>query len=141
MKKIIFILPLLVCSCNSPEKKEPIEKSENNKTDSIAEVKPAISDEDKCVSMVEGLPEVNSLADEIEKNSKGKNHLSIWIAADPSETKIKYYWVKVGEDNGENVATLLNFYVDPKHDEILFYDMVNDSLTILDVWRNNAVKE
>jgi hypothetical protein len=87
--------------------------------------------------MVEVLPEVNSLAEEIEMNSNGKNHLTIWMAADPSETKIKYYWVKVGEDNGDNIATLMNFYVDPKQEEVLYYDIVNDTLVSLEIWREN----
>jgi hypothetical protein len=142
MKTILLIvLSIFIFSCNSPEKKEITEISENEKPDSITEVKPAISDEDKCVSMVEILPEVNSLADEISKNSQDKNHLSIWIAADPIETKIKYYWVKVGEDNGDNIATLLNFYVDPRHDEVLYYDVVGDTLITLKEWREKTFKK
>jgi len=142
MKTIFLIaLSLIIFACNSSKKKEPAEKSENKNADSITEVKPAISDEDKCVSLVEILPEVNSLADEISKNSKDKNHLTIWIAADPTETKIKYYWVKVGEDNGDNIATLLNFYVDPKLEDVLYYDVVNDTLITLEEWRNENLKE
>ncbi len=135
--KIIHILAILglIFSCHSPEKKEPTENSENRNSDTVTEVKPKISEEDKCVSLIEVLPEVNSLADEIEKNSQDKNHLTIWIAADPSETKIKYFWVKVGEDNGDNIVTLHNFYVDPKRDEVLYYDVVNDTLVTMEYWR------
>lgn len=136
--KTIFLLTfsLLFFCCNSPKKKESTEKTENKKTDTIAEVKPAIAEEDKCVSIIDTLPEISALANNIEEKSKGKNHLTIWMAADPSETKIKYYWVKVGEDNGDNIATLFNFYVDPKHDEVLYYDVVNDTLITLEEWRS-----
>jgi hypothetical protein len=141
MKTLILIsLSIFIFSCNSPEKMDQTEKLETKKPDTISEVKPKISEEDKCVSLIEVLPEVNSLADEISKNSQDKNHLTIWIAADPTETKIKYYWVKVGEDNGDNIATLLNFYVDPRHDEVLYYDVVNDSLVSLEFWRANILK-
>lgn len=136
-----FTIFFVFFSCNSPEKMEQTETSENEKADSITEVKPEISEEDKCISLVDTLPEINSLAEEIENNSNEKNHLTIWVAAKPSETKIKYYWVKVGEENRDNITTLLNFYVDPRHEEVLYYDVVNDTLITLEEWRNENLKE
>ncbi len=44
--------------------------------------------------------------------------------------------MKVDEDNGNNIATLLNFYVDPRHDEVLYYNVVNENLIPLEEWRN-----
>lgn len=136
---LLFIISFVI-SCQSPEKKETVDENKNKQTDSIVAVKTEISDEDKCVSLIDTLPEIEALVDNIAKNSQEKNHLTIWIAADPSETKIKYYWVKVGEDNGENIATLYNFYVDPKLDQVLYYDVVNDTLITLEEWRSGKFK-
>lgn len=133
MNQISFFIVLcffISCSNQKEERKETTEEASGEKIQ-----KDTIPDKDKCIRMVSLLPEVQNLALNIETTTKAHNRLAIWIAADPSETKIKYYWVKAGEDNGDNIVTHMHFYVDPKHNEVLFYDVVNDTLVSLEYWR------
>lgn len=136
MKAYYLLFTIItISSCQSKIKSDnKPEKLESSK-DTLTDPQPELNAEDKCISLVEKLPEVIELGEQINENSKEKNHLTLWVAADPSETKIKYYWIKAGEDNGYNIATLLNFYVNPNSEEILFYDIVNDTLVNLDFWR------
>lgn len=96
------------------------------------ENKPA---EDKIYDLVAALPEVEERGDYIEKHTNGVRHLRIWIYQTPKETKRKYYWVKVGEDNGINFVSHFNFYVDSETYEIRFFDTVKNTVISLDDWR------
>jgi hypothetical protein len=133
MNTLKKLLPaILLFSCTASENKDEPQK-ENSQ--SKIERTDSVSIEEKCISLIDTLAEVVLLATKIELTTKNHNYLSIWVAAKPSETKIKYYWVKVGEDNGDNIVTHLNFYVDPKSEEVLFYDIMKDTLMSLEYWR------
>lgn len=139
MKTYFLLFTLIIISaCQSKIKSDNKTEKVESAKDSTNTTQPELNLEDKCISLVEILPEVIELGEQIDKNSKEKNYLTLWIAADPSETKIKYYWVKAGEDNGYNIVTHLNFYVNPKSEEILFYDIINDTLVSLEFWRNTV---
>jgi hypothetical protein len=99
--------------------------------------KPLIRDknEQKICDMILALPEVKERAKYVEKQTKGKRHLMVWIYDTPKESNEEYYWVKAGEDNGTNYVTHFNFYVYPKNNEIKFYDVVNDTVISLTTWR------
>lgn len=93
--------------------------------------------EDKILDTIFKLPECRERAAYIEKQTKGKRHLSIIIYERPSKGNI-YYWVKAWEDNGMSYATHFNFYVYPKPFGIKYYDTVNDKAISLTEWRQQT---
>lgn len=137
---VLLTFSIILIACGQKKSSNDIVHAQKSDT---TEQKPKIniSEEDKCISLVDTLPEIFSLRNNIEITTKNLNSMVIWVYANPSETKIKYYWVKVGEDNRDNIATIYNFYVDPKLEEVLFYDVVNDNLITLEEWRNENLKE
>lgn len=48
---------------------------------------------------------------------------------------MKYYWVKVVEDNAGKLTTHYNFYVNEKNLEIRFLDPLKDKEMTLREWR------
>jgi hypothetical protein len=90
--------------------------------------------EDKILDTVLSLPEVKKEANKVEQLSHNKRHLSD-VIYQRSEKSFNYYWVKVWEDNGDAYVTYFHFYVNPKTLEIKFYDVVNDKLVDLKIWR------
>jgi len=91
--------------------------------------------ENKIYDLVFALPEVKDRADYIERQSNGTRHLRTWIYQTPKETQGKYYWVKVGEENGMNFVSHFNFYVYQENFEIKYFDTENDTIISLDTWR------
>jgi hypothetical protein len=93
--------------------------------------------EDQIVNLIMNLEEVKQKAQEVEKLSHGKRHLSSYIETSPTTTD-PYYWVKVAEDNGDNYVTYYTFAVDSKTQSIKYYDVINDSLVSLSQWRKST---
>jgi len=89
--------------------------------------------EEKIIDTIFKLHEVKERAKYIEKQTKNKRHLIIWIADTPNLPEQKYYWIKVGEDNGMNLVTHLNFFVYPDSN----LDVVHDTEINLDTWRRS----
>lgn len=134
MRLFVLIFSILIYSCQETESKVESSNLEYKSKDSSSIIE-KFNPEKWAIEMIRNLAEVRILIEEIRLNSNEKNHLTIWTAGGPETTKLKYYWVKVGEDNGENTVTLLNFYVDPISENILYYDVVKDSLVKLEDWR------
>ena len=95
--------------------------------------------ENKVFDAVYNVPEVKARVDEFDQQTKGKRHMQFMIAERPS-VKLKYYWVKVMEDNEFNYATDFHFMVDPKSMEVKYYDVVNDTIIDLVTWRKRMKK-
>lgn len=138
MNKLFFFgIILFFWSCSSENKKETVleEKSVDAhpiNEDSIRQLEL----EEKTVNLVDTIKEVVLYGDLLMSTTKiNPPTLTIWIAATPDETQINYYWLKVGEDNGTNIVTQFNFYVDPVREQVLYYDVVNDTLLTLEDWR------
>jgi len=91
--------------------------------------------EDKIIDTIFNLPEIKELANYIENQTKGKRHLKVWVSDTPNLSDHKYYWIKVGEDNGTNLVTHLNFYVYPDSMRIMYYDTQSDNILTLGKWR------
>lgn len=144
---ILFTTLLLSCGGNTEEKKEvetlveskPVMdepkqdlKKESKKPKEDTHIK-ITNTEDKLISQVWQLPEVKSLSDKIERESKGKRHLVGRISSTPSDDQ-EYYGVSVSEDNGEALATYFEFRIYPDN-TMYYYDAVEDQELTLKEWR------
>lgn len=148
MKKSFYIgiIALLsACSAGSNETTPTKKKTERDTIDTAIDEKQinetakketivkASSQEDKLMALIWGLNEVQTLNKEIETKSKGKRHLSTFIASEPSDDS-EYYGISVAEDNGEAYATYFQFHVYPNN-EIFYYDPIEDQEMSLSDWR------
>lgn len=93
--------------------------------------------EEKIIDTIFKLTEVKERAKYIDQQTKGKRHLKVWIEDTPKLPDQKYFWIKVGEDNGTNLVTHFNFYVYPDSMRIMYYDIQADSAITLGKWRKN----
>jgi hypothetical protein len=91
--------------------------------------------EEKIIDTIFKLTEVTEREKYIEKQTKGKRHLKVWIENTPNLPDQRYYWIKAGEDNGASLVTHFNFYVYPDSIRIMYYDITNDIEMTLDKWR------
>jgi hypothetical protein len=91
--------------------------------------------EEKIIDTIFKLTEVKERAKYIDQQTKGKRHLKVWVEDTPKLPDQKYFWIKVGEDNGTNLVTHFNFYVYPGSMRIMYYDIQADSAITLDNWR------
>ena len=123
-----FIILLILTSCNQNKK----QVTSTNKS----KVSPKAFNrlESKIIDTIFSLKEVKERQKYIEEQTKGKRHLQIWIADKPNMTN-KYYWIKVGEDNGINLVTHFNFNVYPDSMSIMYFDTQNDKEITLKEWR------
>lgn len=97
--------------------------------------------ENKIIDTIFSLTEVKKRAKYIEEETKGERHMKVWVAESPNFPAQKYYWIKVGEDNGMNLVTHFNFYVFPDSMKIMYYDSISDSIMTIKEWRklNNGM--
>lgn len=144
-----ILLTSLLFSCgDNHEEKEPVESPSESQTiteEPTQELKKEpkkpkgdthikiTNTEDKLISQVWQLPEVKSLSDKIERESKGKRHLVGRISSTPSDDQ-EYYGVSVAEDNGEALATYFEFRIYPDN-TMYYYDVVEDQELSLKEWR------
>lgn len=149
MKRIIYagsLVILAACSNNENASIVPentsvndtidtaIEESESNSIPAKKETHlVASSKEDKLMDLIWHLNEVQELNKEVEQKSKGKRHLSTFIASEPSDDS-EYYGISVSEDNGEAYATYFQFHIYPNN-EIFYYDPIEDQELTLEEWR------
>ncbi|HEY1871246.1 MAG TPA: hypothetical protein VGG71_09320, partial [Chitinophagaceae bacterium] len=61
--------------------------------------------EEKIVDTIFKLKEVKERAKYIEQQTRGQRRVRIWFEDTPRLPGKKYYWVKVGEDNGAALVT------------------------------------
>lgn len=116
-----------VSSCQQTDKKTPAPSLR------IKE-KPSKNKEDIAIDKVMALPEIKQKSIEVEKDSKGKRHLSGYMVAIPTSNDL-YYWVNVAEDNGDSYVTYYSFAVDNRDFHIEYYDSLQDSLISIEQWR------
>ena len=91
--------------------------------------------EEKVIDTIFKLTEVKQRASYIEQQTKGARHLKVWTESSPDLPERKFYWMKVGEDNGTNLVTHFNFYVYPNSMRIMYYDINDDKEMTLEAWR------
>ena len=145
MKKIFALLFLFIAfaSCGSKKANVKTESTadSNQTTDDtnaaqIPHVK--INTDSRAIDTVMSLPEIVDLAKEIEKNSKGKNHLSAISFYTPVDLETGYYAIQVGEDNGESVVGIYNFNVYVPEMKIMFNDPISGNELTLNEWRKQS---
>ena len=90
--------------------------------------------ENKIVDTIFHLTEVKERAAYIKQQTNGKRHLKVWVEDTPHADQ-KYYWIKVGEDNGSSLVSHFNFHVYPDSTRIMYYDMEGDKEITLSEWR------
>ncbi|QJD97212.1 hypothetical protein HH214_15715 [Mucilaginibacter robiniae] len=139
MKIQYFYIGLLLCLTGSVIAScQPQKKKNAQQISQAAAVKPAASNpEDQVVDLVMNLEEVKRKSAEVEKESKGKRHLSGYVETAPT-IKDPNYWVKIAEDNGGSYVAYYTFAVDSKTHSIRYYDVVQDSLVSLSQWRQST---
>lgn len=125
----VFALTLIACE-NSPEKNPSQGKRQIEK---LAFATP----EEAAIDRVMDLEEVKRKSAEVEKLSKGKRHLSVYIETPPTPQD-SYYWIKVAEDNGGSYVTYYTFAVDSKTRAVKYYNPVLDSLLTIEQWRKTT---
>jgi hypothetical protein len=91
--------------------------------------------EEKIIDTIFKLKEVKERAKYVEQQTRGERRLKVWVEDTPNLRDHKYYWIKVGEDNGTNLVTHFNFYVYPDSMRIMYYDITSDSVLTLNKWR------
>ena len=91
--------------------------------------------EDKIIDTIFKLTEVKERGRYIRTQTKDNTHLKVWIEDMPDLRGHKYYWIKVGEDNGISLVTHFNFFVYPDSMRIMYYDTRNDREMTLAKWR------
>ena len=91
--------------------------------------------ENKIITDILSLPEVKKEAINIEKSSNGERKLISWISKTPNRDNDWYYWVKIGEDNGDAFATHFNFRIDPTNLDVKFLEVLNNKLLSINEWR------
>ena len=89
----------------------------------------------KIIDTIFKLEEVKEKAKYIEGETKGERHLNIWFADTANLPDHKFYWIKVGEDNGTNLVTHFNFHVYPNSMRIMFLNVINNKEITLKEWR------
>jgi hypothetical protein len=131
---LIVIISLIFSACQQPKIQkaglhfQPLSKD------------PALAKEVAVIDLVWNLEEVQRARNQVEKDSKGKRELSARVETTPTATDPNY-WVKVGEDNGDNYVTRYTFTVNNKNKEIKYYDAVQDTLIPLSIWRSTTPLE
>jgi len=138
-----LIFALLGCNQTSKQsdnlkKIDTTKTAISNSTTSTKKADNSISNDDveeKIIDTIFKLTEVKERAKYIEKQTKGKRHLRVWVADTPNLPDQKYYWIKVGEDNGTSLVTHFDFYVYPDSMRIMYYDTPSDSELTLNKWR------
>lgn len=93
---------------------------------------------EKIVDVVAQLPEISLVENHIQKSTNGKSVVKLWIHEQSSENPKSLWWIKVGEDNGENMSTHINFKLNETGTQIWFYEIPSDSLIPLDDWRKSV---
>jgi hypothetical protein len=92
------------------------------------------SRENNIVKRVTDLPEVQAKMQEVNARTRGKQKMRFELHRKPDES-IPYYWVKVHEPVGGEYTELYNFFLKQTSYEIMYYDVVKDSLMELAAWR------
>lgn len=127
---------LVLTRCNYVDK----QSSDITKVDSLESINQTISAdelsnlENEIIDTIFQLKEIKDRQKYIEQQTKGERHLQIWVADKPNLTN-KYYWIKVGEDNGTNLITHFNFDVYPDSMRIMFFDTQDGKEISLKEWR------
>ncbi len=132
-----ILLYLILVSCNQNNNNADNQKSKD-KVNKISTVISPSKIEEKIYNIIYSLPEVKERAKYIEKETKGIHHLKVWINQRPEESNEKYYWIKVGEDNGTNLVTNFNFFVDTINLEVKYLDITTDKIISLESWRKET---
>jgi len=91
--------------------------------------------ENEIIKNIWSLLEVRDRANYIDNQTSGKRNLKVWIYKTPKNLKKKYYWIKVGEDNGGVYVSHFNFFVYPDNLEVKYFDTATEQEIELSSWR------
>ncbi len=124
---IFLAIILTACGNNKTEVKTETTTDSNQNLLDTNSTKPLIVKIDwemEAIDTVMSLKEIIDLGKEIEKNSKGKNHLTGMITETPDDNEKGYYGVKIGEDTGDRVVGMYNFNVYIPEMKIMYDDWI-----------------
>jgi hypothetical protein len=144
MKTISHIILLVfLFSCGSKTNPVVKENTDSINTDTSQQLVKVTVDknemlEDRLIDTIYSLPEVKERGNYIEKQTKGKNHLTITISERPDDNKEDFYMMEVGEDNGSSVVTHFNFFVYYPSLQIKYLDPVSGEEITLQEWRKQS---
>jgi hypothetical protein len=127
---LMCLAALMLAACQPKQK----QKANHQK---VTKQSAATNEEDQVVNLVMNLDEVKRKSAQVEKDSQGKRHLVTYVETPPT-TKDPNYWVKVSEDNGDNLVAYYTFAVHKDDHQISYYDPMQDSLILLSQWRKTT---
>jgi hypothetical protein len=132
--RIPFLFLCAMCftltSCEQGKKSKPKKVTQ-------ATIAKTPNQEQQIVDLIMNLDEVKRKRAQVEKESNGKRTLVTYVENPPNDNDPNY-WVKVAEDNGDNLVAYYTFAVDDKSRTINYYDNSRDSLISLDMWRKTT---
>lgn len=112
---------------------------------SIPAAKPAgpVLTADAVIESIFALPEVKAFAAAVERVSKNKAHLSMWVESQPPDgcragSPECRYEVYVGEHHPDHMARWQTFLVDPSTREIWVANIAGDEPDTYEVWRRRV---
>jgi lipopolysaccharide export LptBFGC system permease protein LptF len=147
---VFFCIQFVLTSCNqnsnslsktikTDTSNTSIAKRTSENTNSISAYFRDNEKENKIIDTIYELKEVKNWQKYLEKETKGKGHLQIWIADTPIVSRPSYL-VQVGEDNGYSLVVHFNFIVYPDPIRIMYLNTINDDTLTLEQWRKTKVK-
>jgi hypothetical protein len=149
--KVIYIICLVALiafqtifiSCGQTKKAEPYNESRElvpnpegyKKDHSVLLADTSQLEEELIIDSINRLKEVIDRGEYVKKQSKGARHLQFLVWERPTIDQ-PYYWIKVMEDNGSSKYTHFDFYARFRPFQLMYYDIVNDTVLDLTTWRN-----
>ncbi|NCD70928.1 hypothetical protein [Mucilaginibacter agri] len=91
----------------------------------------------RVIRLITSLPEIVD-----EKKSFEQHHIRMAAYIDHVPTKNqKYYYVTIAEDQHDRLMPHQTFLVNPKTNEINYWDILNDKIVPLKIWRKHHYKD
>jgi hypothetical protein len=140
---IVYFSMLAACSNNKPRqvsdtsivrdtnKKESVVVNKNTQATTSTTLDRV---EDSVISAVLNLPEMIAFSHLVDSVNHGQRKVMSDIFSSPTKDS-NYYWVRVGEDNGDMFVVEYHFFVYPPKMLIKYYDVADDTVISLGEWR------
>ena len=98
---------------------------------------PSTPERDRIIQLITALPEI---VDEKKTFEKSHIRMAVYIDKIPDKHQ-KYYYVTIAEDQHDRLMPHQTFLVDPKTNEINYWDKLNDKVISLKLWRKHHYKD
>lgn len=91
----------------------------------------ATEQEEKAYMALEAIPEIQKMI----KDDTGKVWNLMMRTVKRPQEKFNYYWIEVGQENGQRFVTQFHFYIKPPAMDVFYLDTMTDSLYTPALWR------